>query len=158
MSRAYSFETNWYIKAPVKAVWDAIYQSQYWPQWWKGVLSVEEKKAGYDNGIGGIRVYKMRSPMLYTLSFDMELAEYTEYKILKGYATGDLEGVGIWHFEEQGDITHVRYNWDVKTNKAWMNALSFALKPIFEYNHDAVMRRGAESLAKKLNTELIAFE
>lgn len=37
-----------------------------------------------------------------------------------------------------------------------MNALSFMLKPLFQYNHDVVMRWGAEGLAKLLQAELLA--
>lgn len=153
MARIYSFQTDWLFNAPVNKVWEAIYLSEDWPKWWKGVLSVEEIVKGDELGIGSIRLYKMRSPMFYTLSFNMELTDRIEYQLLKGNASGELEGTGSWHFREEEGMTHVHYEWKVSTNKAWMNYLSFILKPLFEYNHDTVMKWGAESLARKLNTE-----
>ena len=79
------------------------------------------------------------------------------YKKLAGKAFGELEGNGTWYFEETDGITYVQYHWNVVTNKGWMNYLSFLLKPAFNYNHNIVMRWGAEGLAKKLNATLISY-
>jgi hypothetical protein len=67
-----------------------------------------------------------------------------------------LEGKGIWHFIEEKGMTKVQYNWNVKTNKAWMNYFSFILKPLFKINHGIIMKWGADELAKKLGTKLIS--
>ena len=87
----------------------------------------------------------------------MKLLERDELKRLYGEAFGELEGNGTWLFEEKDGISYVQYNWNVYTNKAWMNYLSFVLKPAFRYNHDVVMRWGAEGLAKKLNATLLKY-
>jgi len=44
----------------------------------------------------------------------------------------------------------VRYDWCVRTNRAWMNALAPLLRPVFQWNHDAVMREGGAALARRL--------
>ena len=77
---------------------------------------------------------------------------------MKGKAFGELEGEGEWFFEEKNGITQVQYHWSVFTNKAWMNYLSFLLKPVFKYNHDIVMSWGAKGLAKKLQAKLISYQ
>ena len=38
MPSQYSFETKWQLKAPVEEVWNAVYNSLEWQQWWKGVF------------------------------------------------------------------------------------------------------------------------
>jgi len=154
MPENYSFTTHWYVNAPLKDVWEAIYKSEEWPRWWKGVQSVTETVNGDERGIGSVRVYKLRSPMLYTLSFNLLLTDREEYKYLSGNASGELEGTGAWYFDIGEGMTHVRCHWNVHTNIKWMNAFAFILKPIFRYNHSKVMKWGAESLAKKLNTEV----
>ena len=106
-------------------------------------------------GINGIREYAWKSALPYTLSFQMQLVEKIDHILLRGTAFGELEGDGTWHFEHEAGITKVRYNWNVLTNKAWMNYFSFILKPLFTFNHNVVMRWGAECLAKKLNAKLI---
>ena len=35
-----------------------------------------------------------------------------------GVANGDVEGTGRWSFSAQGAITHVRYEWQVRTTPA----------------------------------------
>lgn len=158
MAEQYSFITHWRIKAPLQDVWNAIYLSEEWPNWWKGVVSVVETVKGDERGIGSIRIYKLRSPMAYTLSFKLELTERIDQQLLKGTATGELAGTGSWHFaEEPGNITHISCHWNVHTTVRWMNTFAFLLRPLFTYNHNAVMRQGAQSLAKKLRTELISF-
>ncbi len=154
MPENYSFTTHWYVEAPLEKVWETIYKSEEWPRWWKGVKSVTETEKGDERGIGSIRIYRLRSPMFYTLSFKLLLTDRVEYKYLLGNASGELEGTGAWHFEEQGEITYVQCHWHVHTNIKWMNAFAFLLKPIFRYNHGKVMQWGAESLAKKLNAEV----
>jgi len=154
----YSFVTKWQIRAPMQQVWDAIYESTEWPAWWKGVVDVQVVEKNDENGVNGVRTYTWKSALPYKLSFQMRLTEKHEPKHMRGEAFGELEGLGEWFLEQHGDITYVRYNWDVFTNKAWMNYLSFILKPAFKYNHDVVMRWGAEGLAKKLNAELVSYK
>jgi hypothetical protein len=153
----YSFITRWQIAAPVAEVWDLIYESAGWPQWWKGVERVKIIKENDATGINGIRKYTWKSALPYKLSFTMKLVEKTDHKLLRGIAFGELEGDGTWHFNEEKGITKVQYNWNVKTNKAWMNYFSFVLKPLFKFNHDVVMKWGAKGLAKKLNAKLISY-
>jgi Polyketide cyclase / dehydrase and lipid transport len=155
MKTQYSFVTKWELEASLQEVWDAIYNSLEWPQWWKGVLSVEEIEKEDENGINGVKSYTWKSVLPYNLTFTMRLTEKQPMKMLKGIAFGELEGLGKWTFNEQNGIIQIQYNWDVYTEKAWMNYLSFLLKPAFRYNHNVVMHWGAIGLAKKLNAKLL---
>ncbi len=155
MKAEYAFITHWQFKAPVEKVWDAIHDSLDWPNWWKGVVKVTEIEKGGMEGLQGIREYTWGSILPYELTFRMRLTELEKYKRMKGLALGDLEGEGEWLFSEKEGITFVTYNWTVFTNKAWMNYLSFLLKPLFSFNHNVVMKWGANGLARKLNAPLI---
>ncbi len=153
----YSFVTTWRLKTPLQLAWNAIYLSEQWPQWWDSVISVQEIEKGDEQGIGSIRIYKLRSPMFYTLSFRMQLTDRIEYKLLSGIATGDLVGTGSWQLEDDGEITTIRCYWDVTTSISWMNKLSFLLKPIFKLNHSIVMKQGGKCLARKLDAAIISL-
>ena len=65
-------------------------------------------------------------------------------------AVGELEGTGVWHFEQDGDFVNVTFDWTVIANKPLIEKLSFILKPIFRSNHNWTMRRGEESLKLEL--------
>ena len=155
MAENYRFTTTWKIQAPLRQVWDAIYFSEDWPGWWKDFTSVTEIEKGDENSIGSIRVYKLKSPVFYTLSFNLSLTKRVDLQYLEGKATGELEGTGAWQFSERNGITEVTCIWNVATNIKWMNALAFLLKPLFRYNHQLVMRNGAHALAARLNAPLI---
>ena len=151
MPSQYSFVTNWKFNAPIEKVWDAIYNSTDWCNWWQGVVKVTEISTGDERGIGSIRVYTWKSALPYKLTFSMKLTERINYKKLAGIAFGELEGEGTWIFEEKNGNTYVTYYWNVFTNKSWMNYLSFILKPLFKYNHNIIMKWGEECLKKKLS-------
>jgi hypothetical protein len=155
MPEKYLFTTTWKIEAPLKDVWDAIYYSEEWPAWWKDFKSVTEIENGDHQNIGSIRVYKLKSPLIYTLSFNLLLTKRADLQYLEGKASGDLEGTGSWAFKEIDGITEVHCTWHVATNISWMNAFAFLLKPLFRYNHGLVMKNGAKALAKRLNVPLI---
>ena len=69
---------------------------------------------------------------------------------MDGRAFGELEGVGIWIFNHENGVTHVQYDWQVKTTKAWMNLFAPIARPIFAWNHDKVMESGYVGLKKRL--------
>lgn len=154
MARKYSFVTNWYVPAPLEDVWELIYQSEDWPNWWRNVKSVVETVKGDEQGIGSIRVYKMRSPFGYTLNFSLLLTGREQHKLLRGIASGDLYGTGSWQFNHGDGITHIQCRWEVSTTIWWMNLFAFMLRPLFAYNHKAVMQSGGECLARKLGVQL----
>ena len=152
----YSFVTHWRFRAPLARVWELVYRSEEWPAWWRGVERVEQIEAGDAEGIGSVRRYTWRSKLPYKLAFDMRLTRVEPLSLIEGEAIGELTGAGLWHFSEDGDSTRVRYDWNVKTTKPWMNLLAPVARPVFKWNHDVVMNWGAEGLARKLGVERLS--
>jgi hypothetical protein len=146
----YRFVTDWSFQAPLPLVWEAITESLHWPSWWKGVLAVEELAPGDMNSLGQVRRYAMRSLLPYTLTFEMRLAERVPLRRLRGIASGELEGEGIWTFQEEAGVTRVRYEWNVRTSKRWMNVLAPIAKPLFTWNHDRIMEWGRNGMERRL--------
>ncbi len=151
----YHFITRWKTRAPQEAVWTAIYGAEQWPQWWKYVRSVQKLKEGDSLGIGAVRRFSWSSPLPYRLAFDLETTVSERPFRLEGRAMGELEGTGAWAIRQEGEWVHIRYDWVVRTNKRWMNALRPLLYPLFVWNHDAVMEAGRKGLAKLLQEEVL---
>ena len=97
-----------------------------------------------------------RSRVPYELEFDFTVLDLDEPQSMSGEASGELEGTGHWRLFEQGGVTAVTYDWRVRTTKPWMNVLGPAERPVFEYNHDVVMRWGGQGLARRLGCNLLA--
>jgi uncharacterized protein YndB with AHSA1/START domain len=150
----YSFVTVWHADAPVERVWDAIYHPLRWPEWWKGVVGTQELEPGDDAGVGAVHRYTWKSALPYKLEFDMRVTKVEPNVLLEGEAFGELEGTGVWTFTPTEHGTTVRYNWDIRTTRPWMNALAPLLKPAFEWNHDWVMNSGGRGLAALLGANV----
>ena len=154
----YSFLTTWLLKAEREQVWEAIYDSERWPQWWKGVLEAEKLEEGDDAGIGQFGRYIWKAKLPYRVEFFIRTTKVERPFLLEGDATGELAGVGRWRLFEQDGVTAAIYEWNVHTTKAWMNALAPVAGPVFKSNHDYVMRNGGVGIAKLLGVPLLASD
>jgi hypothetical protein len=97
-----------------------------------------------------------RSRIPYDLEFEFTVLDQNPPHAMGGRAAGDLEGTGQWRLFEHAGVTAVTYEWNVRTTKAWMNLVAPLARPVFEYNHDLVMRWGGEGLARRLGCRLLA--
>jgi uncharacterized protein YndB with AHSA1/START domain len=154
----YRFLTTWLLEAERERVWDAIYESERWPEWWKGVREAEKLEDGDSNGVGQYGRYVWRAKLPYRVEFFIRTTRVERPTLLEGDANGELAGVGRWHLFEQNGLTAVLYDWNVRTTKAWMNVLAPLARSAFQSNHDHVMRNGGRGLAELLRTRLIALD
>lgn len=157
----YEFLTTWCLEAPREPVWEAIWDSERWPQWWRGVVAARKLSPGDETGVGEVGRYTWRSRLPYDLEFEMTTTEVARPYLLEGRAQGELAGTGRWRlFEQDGDtpVTAVVYEWSVSTTKPWMNLLTPIARPLFEWNHDWVMRNGGRGLAELLGCRLLAAD
>lgn len=142
--------TEWQIRAPIGRVWDAIYDSDGWPEWWPGVEKVVQLKPAGDNGLGGLTRTVWKSALPYRLTIESTAVRVDRPHAIDGRSAGELEGEGHWRLAEQAGVTTVRYEWNVATTRPWMNLLGPLAKPLFAWNHDVVMRRGGEGIRRLL--------
>lgn len=152
----YRFLTTWLLESERRPVWDAIYDSDNWPEWWRGVEETERLADGDANGVGQFGRYVWRSKLPYRVEFFVRSTRVEAPYLLVGEASGELAGTGRWRLFEQGGVTAVLYEWNVRTTKAWMNAVAPLARPLFAANHDWIMRRGGEGLAARLGCRLLA--
>ena len=152
----YRFLTTWCLEAPVEPIWDAIHDSERWPEWWPGVERVVELQPAGEDGTGQVARYTWRSRLPYELEFEMRSTRSERPHLLEGEASGELEGTGRWRFFAGDGATAVLYEWNVHTTRPWMNLLAPVARPIFAWNHDYVMRHGAVGLSRLLDVELLA--
>lgn len=154
----YRFLTTWLLEAERERVWDAIHDSERWPEWWRGVEVAERLADGDEHGIGERGRYVWRSRIPYPVEFEVVTTARERPHLLEGDASGGLEGVGRWRFFEQDGVTAALYEWNVSTTKRWMNLIGPIARPVFEWNHDWVMRNGGEGLAQLLGCRLLASD
>jgi uncharacterized protein YndB with AHSA1/START domain len=157
----YRFLTTWLLDSPREPVWDAIYDQERWPEWWRGVEEATEVRHGDDrgtgvDGVGTVSRLVWKSLLPYRVEFEVTTTRVEHPHLLEADAVGELTGVGRWRLYEQEGVTAVVYEWNVATTKAWMNLLAPIARPVFEWNHDWVMARGGEGLSRLLGCRLLA--
>ena len=152
----YEFLTTWLLESPRERVWEAIYDQARWPEWWRGVEEVEEVRPGEDGGLGSVSRMVWKSLLPYRVEFQVTTTRVERPVLLQADAIGELAGVGRWRLLEEDGATAVLYEWNVATTKPWMNLIAPLARPVFEWNHDWVMSRGAEGIAKLLGCRLLA--
>jgi uncharacterized protein YndB with AHSA1/START domain len=154
----YRFLTTWLLEAERERVWDAIYDSERWPEWWKGVEEARKLEEGDDDGVGQFGRYVWKAKLPYQVEFFVRTTKVDRPHLLEGDASGGLAGTGRWRLFERDGVTAVLYEWNVHTTRAWMNLLSPIARPIFAVNHDYVMRNGGRGLAQLLGARLLASD
>lgn len=149
--RRYEYLSHWRLAAPPEAVWQALTEVGDWPRWWPYVRRVELLRHGRDaDGVGALRRIAWASRLPYGFTLDVECVEAEHGRRLRGLSRGHLEGEGLWELQPDGDGTSVRYTWRLHLNTAWMRRLAPVMAPVFRWNHEGVMRAGAEGLARWL--------
>lgn len=149
----YSFITQWWLDAPIERVWEAIRDAERWPSWWRSVRAVEKVSAGDETGVGEVRRFTWRGRLPYSLTFDMKTTRVEAPSVLEGIATGELDGEGRWRLATESGGTAVRYDWNVRATKLWMRFLAPVARPLFSWNHDAVMKDGERGLRRILESQ-----
>ena len=148
---AYHFIDRWRVRGDVKEVADILEDAQALPHWWGSVyFDVTEIEPGVKHGVGKLISLHAGGWLPYTLRINFRTVESNYPNGFAMDATGDLEGRGVWTFEQDGEFVDVTYDWTIKANKPIIETLSFLLKPIFRSNHNWTMRRGEESLKLEL--------
>jgi len=148
---AYHFVDRWRVKGDVTEVADILEDALALPRWWGSVyFDVKEVEPGVKHGIGKLISLHAGGWLPYTLRINFRTVESNYPNGFAMDATADLEGRGIWTFEQDGDFVNVTYDWTIKANKPIIEKLSFLLKPIFRSNHNWTMRRGEEGLQLEL--------
>lgn len=152
---SYRFLTTWLLDSPIEPVWEAINDAAGWPSWWPGVERVVRLEEGDEDGVGALWDQTWRSVLPYPVRFRARVVAVDRPHLIEAAADGELVGTGTWRlYEARG--TAVTYDWRVRTSRPWMNALAPVGRPVFRWNHDWIMRRGGEGLARRLGTRLLA--
>ena len=152
MSADYHFVDCWRVEGDVKEVADIIEDALSLSRWWPSVyFQVKELESGNGaHGVGKLISLRAGGQLPYTLRINFRTVESRYPDGFSMDATGDLEGKGIWTFEQDGPFVNVTYDWTISANKTIIEKFSFLLKPIFRSNHNWTMKRGEESLKLEL--------
>ena len=114
---SYSFLTTWILDAPRDDVWKAIYEIERWPEWWRGVRSVERLEEGDADGIGALYRHEWRSVIPYPVRFETRITRIEPPRPdrgRRGRRAGRDRPLALLRRPRDA----VTYEWNVRTTQA----------------------------------------
>ena len=146
-NNGYVFLEEWFIPAPIGAVWDVIADARILPEWWRGVYLEAEPLDGVTEPRVGARVRgKARGFLPYRLNFIIEARELVRPSLVAVAVAGDLTGSWRAALSERDGGTHVDLEQRVRADKPILRVFSPLLKPLFAANHRWTTPRGEAGL------------
>jgi carbon monoxide dehydrogenase subunit G len=154
----YHYVSTWQLQAPIQQVWAALNDLEHLPVWYRGVQQVQELAPGDAQGVGRRVRYVIKGRLPLRLAFEATTTRSLPPQDQELQAEGELAGTGRWSLDQHGQVTTVRYHWDVHTTRPWMNLLAPLARPIFTWNSQGVMVQAGQGLALFLGVPLVAAE
>ncbi len=147
----YHFITNWRFETSAERLYDLLSRPQDYARWMTSLkILVEPVAAGNAEGVGRIDRFTIKGYLPYSLCWELRCIEARRPFTFTSLAAGDLEGRGTWIFTPRPKETDVLFDWKIKLRKPILRPISFFLRPLFKWNHDWVMARWKEDLARAL--------
>ena len=152
-SNHYSFFTHWRMEGDIAEIYTLISNPLDYPNWWKNVcFQVEELEPGDKRKLGQVIRFQLKAALPYVLKWQAKSTELNKPYGFTSEVTGDLVGLGVWSFKQDGSWVDITFNWEVAVEKPFLRFFSFFLRPVFNWNHNWVMKKWEESLRSELRS------
>jgi carbon monoxide dehydrogenase subunit G len=154
----YHYVSTWQLQAPIEQVWAAISELERLPAWYPAAQEVQTLAPGDDQGVGARVRYVIKGRLPMRLAFEATITKVDPPREAELRAEGELAGTGRWLLDQQGEVTTVRYLWDVRTTRPWMSLVAPVARPLFTWNSKGVLLGAGEGLARFLEVPLVRAE
>src|SRR5712692_3267324 len=150
-ANSYHLVSHWRVEGTVNEVSDILEDAAALSEWWGSVYSdVAVLEVGNPDGTGKVFRLLGRGWLPYSLHLTFRQIDRRYPTGFTVAVSGDLNGVGVWSFSQDGRSVDIAFDWTVAADKAILRWFSPLFKPVFASNHRWTMRRGEESLRLEL--------
>ena len=137
----YRFRAVWLVPAPPPEVREALHDLDAWRRWWPEIR--ESQRVDDDRAI-----VRVRSALPYDLHLLLTRRRDTA-EVLEAGIEGDLRGFARFRLRPDGPgATRMLFEQEVEARKPLMRVLAPLARPLFRWNHAAMMRSGERGLAR----------
>lgn len=147
----YAFVSEWHVAASPERCWreiERMLSAGGAPTWWRAVAVT---RPPLRLAVGEELELTVRSPLGYALRVTLTLTEAVPQVAVAASSEGDLSGSGRLTIAPEGSGSALRWVWEVRTQKRWMNAAAPFLHPVFARAHEHVMVEGERGLHRALD-------
>jgi len=141
----YVFTDEWDVAAPIEDVFAGLSDVTSYPQWWTPTYL--EASSDDPPGPGRVSRERFKGRLPYTLATTSTLTAWEPPRGFGVEVVGDLRGTGRWTLTERdGGLVHVRFDWRVHADRAFLRVLTPVLKPLFRWNHAQAIKAAMAGL------------
>jgi len=152
VTRTYRFTDDWYVAAEPQAVRDRLRHVAGWPDWWPSCVAVEPSPPQRPATDEAWR-FTFQTRLPYRMAFQADVVR-EEPMAVDTVVAGRVRGEGRWRVEPFADGVRVHFDWLVEPRVPWMRLVSPVARPLFVWNHQALMLEGARSFARVLGVPM----
>jgi len=149
----YRFTDDWYVAAEPHVTRDLLRRVEDWPDWWPSSLSVEPVPTRVAGATEASR-YRFQTRLPYQMVFQADVVR-DDPMAVETVVVGRVQGFGRWGVVPTPGGTRIHFDWSVDPQVVWMRALSPLARPVFIWNHQALMAEGARAFADRLGVILL---
>lgn len=155
MNPRFVLTSRWRLHTARAPVWALLTDVESWPRWWRHVRHARLLERPPGSPLGDVAQIDWAGALIGRVRLRLRTTLAERPRLLEGRASGDLCGVGAWILEPvpEGGVD-VTCRWEFELQRRWQQRGSALLRPVFEWNHFAVMRAGARGMAQALDCGL----
>jgi len=90
------------------------------------------------------------------MCFVGRLVQEERFRFVECSITGRVAGTGRWAIKPVPGGSLVQFDWEISPQLTWMKVLTPIARPVFNWNHRALMVEGGEALARRLGARLLS--
>ena len=147
------FVDEWRIAAEPAQVWARVRRVEGWPDWWPSVRRVD-RLGGPGEADPETWRFTFQTRLPYSIIFETAIVRENTLAV-EVRVTGRLKGRGSYGVQVIDGGTLVHFVWAVRPQLPWMRLLSPLARPVFRWNHKALMVEGGESLALRMGARML---
>jgi hypothetical protein len=143
--------TDWRVKGRLTDVVRLLTTPETFPIWWSDVyLAVKPLALGDAQGVGHTVAIRAKGWLRCRLHWRATLIEANLPHSWVIEATGDVNGRGIWHLRQAGELVEIEYDWQVTSNRLILRLMVPLFGWLMVANHRWAMKRGEAALNRAL--------
>ena len=152
----FNFIDRWPVAAEPAQTWEVVRSVEEWPSWWPSALGVTPLDRDPTTNSPVSWRWEFRTRLPYVMCFVGRLVQEERFRFVECSITGRVAGTGRWGIEPVPGGSLVRFDWEISPQVTWMKALTPIARPVFNWNHRALMVEGGEALARRLGARLLS--
>ncbi len=140
----FRYDCSWLIPLGVDELWAVLGDTTAYPDWWPWLRRAELPALQ----VGGVARFSVVPPLPYRIDVRLLLDQVEPARRIHTIVGGDLDGWATLELTANGGgWTQVRLRSSLAFSRPTLRALTVIGRPVLEWGHQSVVRRGLEGFA-----------